>query len=253
MICALMLDFDDSPDFPKGEGTAFGRPLAAYPLMAAKSSGHIRRHYVLTQAPAVKSVALQYAAHIIDPPPETAKDHCLESFLKHGCRFIKEDLKGEKESLDLLVVLLANAPAVTVEMLDSGLEALQHKPELDSAASVSPFGRLNPFYARREGAGGLLEPYVRHDPQARGEVWYPDWSLQILRPRVLEEMTGEPPLAWLGRKVFPLKQWGAGPVDYKWQIPALEFWLKKHGVSDLTPNLELQPKPKLQPAPKGRP
>ena len=52
-------------------------------------------------------------------------------------------------------------------------------------------------------------------------------------------------------KTLALKQWGGGPVDYQWQVPSAEFWLKKHGLSDLTPSRELQPKP--QPAPRGNP
>ena len=54
----------------------------------------------------------------------------------------------------------------------------------------------------------------------------------------------------LGRNVLPLKQWGGGKIDYHWQVPSLEYWLKKHGFADLSSNLEMQPLPKPQPAPK---
>ena len=41
MICALMLDPDDSPDFPGNTGQALGRPLAAYPFIAAPATGAV--------------------------------------------------------------------------------------------------------------------------------------------------------------------------------------------------------------------
>lgn len=252
MICSLTLDLDDSPDFPGSEGSALGRPLPAYPLIAAKSTRFVRRHYVVTEAPAVKAVALQYGAHIVDPPRGAAPPRRVETLLLHGLRLIQEELKSESAGLDFLALLFANAPTVTGEIIDEGLEALQARPELDSAASVSCFNRFHPGGARRQNAQGLLEPYAPSAAGADDEVWFFDRGVQVLRPKALEAMEGPAPFPWLGRKVLALKQWGGGPVDYQWQIPALEHWLTKHGVSDLSSKLELQPQPKLQPAPKGR-
>jgi hypothetical protein len=267
MICSLLLDPDDSVDFPGNTATALGRPLAAYPLLAARSAAQTRRHYVVTASPPVKAAALQYGAIILDPPAAANGAAGAESLLMHGYQKILEELEGEPEGLELLVVLLAQAPTVTKDVLDAGIEALQAKPELDCALSVSSYNRWNPYCAKREGVEGLLEPYVptsagpvnsgtaagKADVGApagsRGDVWYPDWSALILRPRCLQQRDGPPPHPWMGRKILPLKQWGGGPIDYHWQIPSLEYWLKKHGYSDQSASLEPQPKP--QPAPKA--
>ena len=45
-----------------GMGDHLGRPLAAYPMMAARQCPEIRRHYVVTQSIPVKSIAAQNAA-----------------------------------------------------------------------------------------------------------------------------------------------------------------------------------------------
>jgi hypothetical protein len=29
-----------------------------------------------------------------------------------------------------------------------------------------------------------------------------------------------------------LKQWGGCDVDYAWQIPSVEYWLREHGFSE---------------------
>src|SRR5437016_2077621 len=111
MILALMLDTEDSVDFPGNDGVALGRPLATYPLMAAKASGRIERTYVVSSSQPVKSAAAQYGAALLDPPAETADaaSHA-EHLLRHGWRHIREELKGEGD-LEYLVVLFANAPA----------------------------------------------------------------------------------------------------------------------------------------------
>ncbi|MDD5657054.1 MAG: hypothetical protein PHF00_07355 [Elusimicrobia bacterium] len=249
LVCALLLDLDDAADFPGNEGTALGRAMPAYPLMAARTSAHVRRIYALTASPAVKSAALQYDAVILDPP---AGQPGLQACLLHGYRQIVKELAAEDAKLEVLAVLLANAPAVTKDAVDSAVEALLDRPELDSALTVAAETRKAPALARRQDAKGLLVSFL---PSAAGlpaeEPWYPTWSVTALRPACLENPRGEPPLPWLGTKVLPVKQWGPGPIDYHWQLPALEFWLRKNGVSDLSVGLERQPLPKPQLSPKS--
>lgn len=249
LVCALLLDLDDATDFPGNEGSVFGRPLSAYPLMAARTSAHVRRIYAVTASPPVKAAALQYDAIIIDPPE--GKEPDIQTFLLHGYRQIVQDMAKESSRPELMAVFLSNAPAVSKDMVDAGVEALLDHPELDSALSVAPNSRKTPFEARLETEDGLMAQFVT-PPEARtGPFWYPTWGVTVLRPRCLESLSGSQPRPWLGRKVFPVKQWGPGPIDHHWQLSGLEFWLKKNGIPDLSPNLERQPMPKPQLAPKG--
>ena len=249
LVCALLLDLDDAADFPGSETAVLGRPLAAYPLMAARTSAHVRRIYVVTGSAPVKAAALQYDAVIIDPPEGKAS---LAGHLLHGFRQAKADLGNEGAAPELLVTLFPNAPAVTKDMIDSGVEALLDRPELDSAQSVAPLERWSPGLARHIDAKGLLEPLAPAAAGAdAGQTWYPTWGVTVLRPQSLEAPSGAQPWPWLGRKVLPIKTWGPGLLDFHWQLPGPEYWLKKNGISDLSPNLERQPLPKPQLSPKG--
>lgn len=237
MICSLLVDADDSIDFPGNTASALGRPLAAYPMMAARGSAAISRHYAVTASLPVKSVARQNAAVIIDPGEGAGR----QALIDQGLRFIVDDLKGEKAALELLCVFSAQAPCITTELVDEGIHALQDKTGFDSAASVSQYNRLHPAHARREGPDGALEPLARAASQPGHDVWYPDQGVELLRPGAFERGA---------RKTLALKQQSPGPVDFKWQLPAVEAWLKDKGFSDLTPTLELQPKPQPQAAPR---
>ena len=33
----------------------------------------------------------------------------------------------------------------------------------------------------------------------------------------------------MGKKIAPIPSWGGCDVDYEWQLPTVEFWLKKNG------------------------
>ena len=249
MICALLVDPNDSVDFPGNEAEVLGRPLAAYPLLAAKGAEYARRLYAQTTSQPVRRIAAQLGAIILDPPAVGEDDArpTDTALVLSGYRQIVDDLKAEKGELELLVLLFANTGAVNTTLIDQGVRELLDTPALDSAATVSPYNRWNPRRAFRESADGRLTPYAECLPET-GTPWFPDWGAAILRPRILESLKpADADLSWLGEKILPLKQVGGGPVDYGWQVPKMEYWLKKQGVRD-SPRPE--PIPKLAPAPK---
>ena len=65
MICALLLGRHGSAGFPgKNIYPVLGRPLIAYPLMAARDAQSVDRTYVSTDSAALASIAAQYGAWI---------------------------------------------------------------------------------------------------------------------------------------------------------------------------------------------
>ena len=40
------------------------------------------------------------------------------------------------------------------------------------------------------------------------------------------------PQKWMGKKIAPIFSWGGCDVDYKWQVPTVEFWLRKHSFKN---------------------
>lgn len=249
MICALLLDADDSPDFPGNGAEVLGRPLCAYPIIAARHAREIGRTFVFTDSPTVRRVALQYGARLLTAPRREpdAPTPTEASMLAAAYPQIVEDLKSENAELELLVVLHANTGAVHARHIDEGVSALLEDETLDSAATMSRYDRWAPRRAFRDGAGGLVENAAHGDGE--GVPWFPDWGAQVLRPRLVEKVTAaSADLSWLGARIKALKQAGGGPVDYAWQVPKMEYWLKKQGFTE-TPRPE--PKPKLQPSPKA--
>jgi len=51
-----------------------------------------------------------------------------------------------------------------------------------------------------------------------------------VRPRCLENIKeGLLPQKWMGKKIAPIHSSGGCDVDYEWQLPMVEFWLRKNG------------------------
>jgi hypothetical protein len=244
MICALLLGREGSSGFPKKNVyPVLGRPLVAYPLMAAAGATSVDRVYVSTDSPALKKIGVEHGARIIDRPPHLASKAALgEDAYLHGYQVIKEQLEAEGHQIELMVLLFANAATLTSALIDQGVEALRHHPHYDSAVSVSCYNMWSPLRARTIGDDGLLRPFVPFetfgdpatlncDRDSQGDVWFADMGLSVVRPRCLEELhAGLLPQKWMGQKIYPLKQWGGLDVDYEWQIPLVEHWLRAHGI-----------------------
>jgi len=234
-----MIGREGSVGFPgKNVYPVLGKPMMAWPLMAAKRSKYVNRTYISTDSQKIKTIGQEYGAEIIDRPPELCTKEALgEHAFVHGYRHIKE-LTGEE--IELVVLLFCNAATILPETIDEGISVLKKYPDYDSAVTVSKYNMWSPLRARKIGSDGLLHPFVPFetfgdpktlncDRDSQGDVWFADMSVSIVRPHCLEHLEeGLLPQKWMGQKIFPLRQWGGCDVDFEWQVPQVEFWLKKH-------------------------
>ena len=243
MIAALLLGREGSSGFPgKNTYPILGRPMMVYPVLAARHAQHIDEVFVSTDSERIKKIAVDLGASIIDRPPELATKEALgEDAYAHGYRYIRETLK---RPIEFMVLLFCNAPTILPSTLDAGINALRADQSLDSAVTVSVYNMWSPLRARKLDARGLLVPFVPFetfgdpatlncDRDSQGDVYFADMSTSIVRPHCLENLrAGMLPQRWMGNRIFPLKQWGGCDVDYEWQVPQVEFWLRKHGFTE---------------------
>lgn len=246
MIVAILIGREGSTGFPgKNVYPLLGRPLAAYPLMAAQAAPRIDRIYVSTDSPAIKAIARDFGAVVIDRPDYLCTKTALgEDAYVHAYGLIKAECAERGEELELLVLLMANAPTVSAEILEEGIRVLREQPDTDSAVTVSCYNMWSPLRARKADASGHLQPFVPFetfgdpktlncDRDSQGDVWFADMGVSIVRPQNLDHLEeGLLPQKWMGQKIWPLKNYGGLDVDYDYQMPQAEFWLKRNGFTE---------------------
>ncbi len=242
MIAALLLGRKGSLGFPgKNLYPILGRPVTAYPLLAAQQARAVDRVYVSTDDEQIMALARELGAQVIVRPPELATPEALgEDAYLHGYQVIRDEAAKGNETVELMVLLFCNAATILAETIDAGIEVLRTHPEYDSAVTVSRYNMWSPLRARKIGPDGLLHPFVPFetfgdpktlscDRDSQGDVWFADMGASIVRPRCLENLAmGLLPQKWMGQKIYPLKQWGGCDIDYEWQVPGVEYWLKKN-------------------------
>jgi len=239
MIVGLQIGKEKSVGRPgKNYMPLLGRQLNEYSLLAAQHCKSIERIFVSTDSPSLKASAERFSATVIDRPPELATPDALtEDVLTHAFEAINADLGEDPE---MVVLLFANTPAIDVNLIEEGIDQLRKDETLDSCFSVVKYDMFSPTRAKKI-EDGLLLPFV--DPNyfgevtsirnSQGEVFFADLSVQILRPSCFEKMDdGIPPLKWMGRRCRALRHDFGFDLDEEWQIPVLEYWLKKRGFTE---------------------
>ncbi|MCM8805124.1 MAG: cytidylyltransferase [Candidatus Omnitrophica bacterium] len=243
MIPALLIGREGSSGFPgKNIYIVVGRHMMEYPLLAAKHSKYVDEIYISTDSKKIKEIGSKYGTKIIERPPELCTNQALgEDVFAHGYRYIR-DTSGKP--IELVVLLFCNAPTVLAKTIDEAIELLRKNPEADSAVSVSIYNMWSPLRARKLGKDGFLYPFVPFevfgdvsklscDRDSQGDVYFADMGVSVVRPHCLENLKeGLLPQRWMGKKILPVLQWGGLDVDFKWQIPLVEYWLKEHGFTE---------------------
>jgi hypothetical protein len=246
MIAALLIGRKGSTGLPgKNIMPVLGRPLAAYPFLAARHARYVDAVYISTDDERLMAIGREFGAEIIVRPPELCTKAALgEHAYLHAHGVIREREAAQGHEVEMLALLMCNAPTVLAATIDQGVEALRADPALDSAVTVSSYNMWSPLRARRETPEGLLEPFVPFetfgdpatlncDRDSQGDVWFADMGLSLVRARCLDHLEeGLLPQKWMGRKIHPLKQWGGCDIDYDWQVPGVEFWLRRHGFTE---------------------
>ena len=213
-----------------------GRPVVSYPIMAALASKKIDKTYLSTQSKSIIQIAKAFdGLKVIERDGECKT--VIEEFQRSLLKVI-DDLNQDPTQV---VLLLGNSPCVLGETIDNILEILESKPQLDSVVTVVKRHEFRPANAFRIIDEGLLDSF-RSDKSDSDYKYFIDGRLIIVRTRCLLELKRpfEDISAVYGKKIFPVfQEEGIADIDYIWQVPLVERWLKKNGFSDkLTPYSE---------------
>ena len=242
MICALMMGRAGSKGFPnKNLKKVLGRRLFEYPLIASKKSKYIDKIFVTTDCPVIKRISKKYDAIHINRPKTLANSKALgEDVYEHGYFEIKKLLNLNSKNIEFIILLMANAPTITGKLIDKGIDILRKNKSIDSAVTTSIYNMWSPLRARKI-KNHFLKPFVPFkifgnpkklncDRDSQGDVYFADMSASVVRSKCLENLKdGLLPQKWMGKKIAPIPSRGGCDVDYEWQLPMVEFWLKKKG------------------------
>lgn len=249
MIIAIVAGQQEDGKFPgRNVFPLLGRPMMAYPLLAALHAQQVEKTFLTTDSEAMAQIASRLGVTVLSRGPAVSGPSVrLADVIQDAISRAVRSLGSEPEAV---VILLCNAPTVTAGLIDHGIEILRHTPSLDAVVSVSLHNEFHPAHALTIREGGLVRPLKEASGPAlkKEDAYFPDALLWVLRPSVFTTtQTGVRAVAdwlvdWSAHRVFPLVHQGYGDVDYAWQVPAVEEWLRREGFSEtVTPYARATP------------
>lgn len=239
MIPALLIGRAGSTGFKnKNISSIVGRPLMVYPILAAQNSKDVDEVYLSTDSEEIKEIGKKYGVTLIERPRYLATKKALaEDAFQHGYREIK---RIARRPIEFIVLLFCNGATITPGIIDEGIRVLRKHKSYDCAATVSCYNMWSPLRSKKI-IHNTLVPFVplkvfktaSCDRASQGDTYFADCSAFVVRPKCLEDLGyGDLPFRWMGRRIYPLKQWGGLDIDYEWQVGQVEYWLRKHGFTE---------------------
>lgn len=240
MNIGLIIGKKNSTGLPgKNRRVILGRPAAEYAFIAG-TSANIDQLYVSTDCPEIVSIGEKYAAIHIQRPPELATPDALtEDVLLHAYKIISD----QHPSVKTITLLFCNNPAINVELLNEAIAFIETSVEFDSCFSVAKYDMFSPARARNLSEEGEIRPSVDLSlidnvsslRDSQGAVYYCDLSIQVMKPSCFENMEeGQLPFKWQGKKSKAIVTDFGFDIDAEWQVPVIEYWLKKHGFTEIS-------------------
>lgn len=220
----------------------------AYPLLACLNSTEVSHVYLSTDDAGMARIAQHLDVEVIERQVVEANHaETLEDVIADGYREIGKRLNQEIEAL---VVLIANAPTVTDKLINQGVETLRTHPTLDAVMSASQHNEYHPSQALQLTQDGLLKPYTNVPLGSSQDAYFPDSLLYVIRPKSFFNGARELPrtnsiVNVADQNVAALVHEGYGDVDYPWQIPLVEEWLRRRGFTETQTPYTLQSKADL--------
>jgi len=240
MIPALIIGRKGSRVKDKNVRPILGRPLALYPILAARHARAVTEVFVSTDCEKIQAIAEAQGCTYIERPAFLATNEALaEDAFKHGYEAIAARAREAGKEIELIVLLFANGATITPGIIDEGVRFLREHPDHDSAVTVSKYNMFSALRARRI-ESGLVRPFVDPalfggatcDRDSQGDTYFVDCSVFVLRPRCFDYSRGEIPFRWIGRTVHPLHQEGGCDIDFEWQFPVVEHFLRTAGFTE---------------------
>ena len=226
-----------------------GRPLLAYPYLAAYHAQCVDTIFLSTDGAVTKETGRNLRMEPIDRPPELSLPsvghlEVIRHALLHISRLYEEP--------DILLVLLGNVATHEVGIVDKCVELLKSNPQVDACVTTSERNEFHPFrakgvlrkaFANEEADFDEIVPFIETkgavstNRQDLEPVYFLNHAVWALRPKnCLQPSNGQWPGGFMGDTVLGIETDHGIDIRSIEDVAFSERWLINHGwTMNMTP------------------
>lgn len=205
-----------------------GRPLAFYPMWAARHATGVDRCFLTTDSEPLADLASSLGISVIERPPELAGSTSeLVDAIRHAL--------PRMGSPDILITMHCNVAYHRHGVVDECMARLHDDPAASACVTGYVDRALHPIRTRRIDEHGRLQPWLDTPPgassnrQALDACFILDGAARAIRLEDGLPSDGPPPFAYLGSKVIPVVNGRGGDVHGLEDVALAEWLLRRDG------------------------
>jgi len=233
---SLILGRQENKPFNRYSFPILGRTVASYVINAAVHSEKTQAVYLSTDSSHLAEIGKNF--NQVRFVKRKGHDTKLTEEVKYGLEQIMEELGYMP---DRVAILLANSPCITKELIDNAFTILEEHEKTDSVVSVMKRDEFSPERIFSLNNRNQLERQKCAVPVTN--AYFLDKRVIVTRSSVITSISEHNDYfeSLLGHQIYPIIQKeGIWDIDYIWQVPVVERWLKQNGFSEMhTPYDEL--------------
>lgn len=229
-ICALLLAKGNSSFKNKNIYPTLGRPLMAYPMLAAKNVDLISECFISSDSKKYLKIGEKYGYIPILRNPELAQDSSRSDDVVLDSVLNNDILKNS----EIIIVQHANVGTIYPELINKSIEILLSNKNYTSVVPSHINQEYNPYRGFWKSNNGILLPIfddMKNSSPNRQELpkaFFLDHSFWCIRTKNLFEKKSICPWMSLGDKIFPIETKGMFDVHSDEDIIETEKWLKNN-------------------------
>ena len=225
---AIIFGKKEPTNFNRYTFPILNRPVVIYSILATKFSSSIDKTYLSTDSSSLISLGKEVEG--VKLLQRKVSQPTLTQEIQNALKKVKKDLGYYPQKV---AILFANSPCITGNLLFNAISFLDENKEYDSVVSAMRRAEFSP--ARMF---SLEEKKLMQD---RGylsfheNVYFLDHRIIVTRvSNILNcKVKSNYVESILGKNIHPvIKQEGIWDIDYMWQVPMIEKWLKQNGFTD---------------------
>jgi|TARA_B100001059_G_C17809715_1_gene571485 CMP-N-acetylneuraminic acid synthetase len=211
-----------------------GKSAFSHVIDETKKVKTIKKIFVSTDSEYIIKKAKKKNCEIIERP----KFLCTDNSLLSDAIYHAVDIAKKKEGMiDNFLILLCNSICFDYKSINKALQIIRRK-NIDTVATISKFNMFSPIRAMKIKKKKLLnfipnntlKKYVNlsGDRDKSTDSFFINHSFTLSKKDVFNKPNKNPmPFQWMGKnKSFIEQEFCIGDIDFEWQIPVVEWWLK---------------------------
>ncbi|MCX5855329.1 MAG: hypothetical protein NTZ24_12320 [Deltaproteobacteria bacterium] len=224
---AIIFAKEENLSFNRFTFPILGRPIIKYPILAALNSIEIQSVFLSTDSNQVAEIGKNMNGLNL-----LIREHSQPTLTEEVRNAVHQSVKLLGDTPRTVTILLGNSPCILPTMIDNNISQLEKNPSYHSVASAMHRAEFSPDSIFDLKENHLIRRTTTHSTD---NVYFLDRRIMTVKTDViLNSITKDDSFeSVLGSNIYPvIQQDGIWDIDYIWQVPIVERWLKQNGFDD---------------------